>query len=70
MALDWLQEKICKHHLADFCQRDPKNLGSRRLTRDDMRWALAVVRTHTLRCRKVTTGQTFLALVPFAEHLR
>jgi hypothetical protein len=70
VAMGWIQSEICSKHIADFCKRDPSRPGSQRLNRDDMRWALQVVRTNTLRCRKVTTGRTFLAMVPLGELLK
>jgi hypothetical protein len=70
VAMDWIQSSICQKHIADFCKKDPTRPGSGRLTRDDMRWALQVVRTNTLRCRKLTTGRTFLAMVPMGEMLK
>ena len=67
VCLDWMQDKICQKHSSELCLRDPNNLGSQRLSRDDMKWALQIVRSYAVRVYKVTTRKSFLALVPFVD---
>ena len=50
-----------------LCQKEPGKAGSGYHTRDDMRWALGVVRSRATWVSRRTTGSKFLALVPFLD---
>ena len=52
---------------APLCQKEPGKAASGFHTRDDVRWALGVVRSRAVWVSRRTTGSTFLALVPFLD---
>ena len=67
-AASEIQYSFCLQ-ASDMCARQPGEVGSGTHTRDDFRWALGVVRASAVWVRKRTTGDAFLALVPFLDLL-
>ena len=65
-AADEIQMGICIQ-ASGLCARKPGETGSGTHTRDDFRWALGVVRARAVWVKKRTTGDAFLALVPFLD---
>ena len=67
-AADEIQMTFCLQ-AASLCARRPGEVGTGTHTRDDFRWALGVVRARAIWVQKRTTGDAFLALVPFLDML-
>lgn len=50
-----------------LCHRNPGRHQAGSFTRDDLRWAMGVVRSRAVWITRRTTGQKFLALVPLLD---
>jgi hypothetical protein len=50
-----------------LCHRSPGRHQGGSFTRDDLRWSMGVVRSRAVWITRRTTGQKFLALVPFLD---
>ena len=68
-AYEWLTTHTCGGSTYAVCLRDSEKMSSGKWTREDLQWALYVVKRYAVRVRRQTNAKPFLALVPLVGSL-